>query len=490
MTYLNTITTRNLISLLIMIYLLYYIMYSTLHKPIIPPPLSPTKTKQVDLNVASEELYDTITESAYALIEFETATSKWYSIRPKGIIPNQRSNHSAILYNGMLYLFGGNELNSDSFSDLWSIDISNIEDHIAGKISKEIVWNQLEQTGDKPGKVSNHGAIVYKDQMIIYGGTFNYINSEKCMFNLNLKTLEWKAINQKGIKPSTRDEHSVVLYNDSLLVFGGSLTKGAFANDLWVYSIQSEEWKKIESTGPQPMPRSGHSACILEADMYIFGGLTDENKRCNDLWVCHLSNYQWEEVKVENPPKARSYHSMNTFEGKIYIFGGLLSITQELNDVYSFDPADKKWVKQFDTTLTPRAYHSYQMTSVKKESPKKQDQSPHKEIGSNNKEPNNKELDLARNNLITPMTQRMMNSPLIEHCDKSFDVYYQQLKKKKKALQGMSPKSHSEQEYVAQGYFPCVRSSHRTVISNTSMVVVAGDKHQMPLNDLFILNLK
>jgi len=465
-------------------------MYSNEHKPIIPPPLSPTKTKEVDVNVSSEEQYDTITESAYGLIESETVTSKWHAIRPKGIIPKQRSNHSAILYNGLLYLFGGNELNSDSFSDLWCIDISNIEDHIAGKISKEIAWTQLEQTGDKPGKVSNHGAILYKDQMIIYGGAFNYVNSEKCLYSLDLKTVEWKAKNQKGIKPSTRDEHSVVLYNDSLILFGGSLTKGGFTNDLWVYSIENEEWKKIESTALQPIPRSGHSACLLGSDMYVFGGLTDDNKRLNDLWICHLSNFQWEEIKTDNSPKARSYHSMNTFEGKIYIFGGLPSITQELNDIYLFDPATKKWVLQFNTTLTPRAYHTYQSTSVKKESPKKQDQSLQKDMPVNDKDSSKKELDVARNNLITPMTQRMMNSPLIEHSDKSFDVYYQQLKKKKKAMQGMSPKSHSEQEYEAKGYFPCVRSSHRTVISNNHMVVVAGDKHQMPLNDLFVFNLK
>ena len=139
--------------------------------------------------------------------------------------------------------------------------------------------------------------------MIIYGGLHNYVNTDKSLFSLNLDTLEWKAKNQKGAKPFPRDEHSLVIWNSTMFVFGGSLSKGSISNDLCSYSFETEEWKKIEITGNKPCPRSGHAACVINSKMYMFGGISEENARLNDLWVCNLETPQWEEIKIENPPK-------------------------------------------------------------------------------------------------------------------------------------------------------------------------------------------
>jgi Rab9 effector protein with kelch motifs len=202
-----------------------------------------------------------------------------------------------------LYLYGGNELKSETFSDLWAINLSSVEEHINGKSTKDIEWFQISSKGDNPGKVSHHGCVLYKNEMIIYGGLHNYANTDKSLYSLNLETLEWKIKGQKGVKPVSRDEHSVVLYNSSIYIFGGSLSKGPLSNDLWVYSVETEEWKKLEITGAKPSPRSGHAACILDSKMYVFGGISEENIRLNDLWVCNLDSSQWEEIKCEKPPK-------------------------------------------------------------------------------------------------------------------------------------------------------------------------------------------
>jgi hypothetical protein len=76
-------------------------MNSFEHKPIIPPPISPTKTKEIDVKISNEDQYDTVTESAYGLIEQDTAISKWLTLRPKGTLPRQRSNHSIAIYKDM-----------------------------------------------------------------------------------------------------------------------------------------------------------------------------------------------------------------------------------------------------------------------------------------------------------------------------------------------------------------------------------------------------
>jgi N-acetylneuraminic acid mutarotase len=46
-----------------------------------------------------------------------------------------------------------------------------------------------------------------------------------------------------------------------------------------------------------PSPRSGHTACIYENAMYIFGGKDDDNNKLNDLWKLDLNTYKWSEIK-------------------------------------------------------------------------------------------------------------------------------------------------------------------------------------------------
>ena len=73
------------------------------NKPIIPSPISPTKTKIVDITDNTEDQYDTVTESAYGLIEEDISKSKWHLIHPKGTLPQERSNHSLVINNNKYF---------------------------------------------------------------------------------------------------------------------------------------------------------------------------------------------------------------------------------------------------------------------------------------------------------------------------------------------------------------------------------------------------
>jgi len=46
-----------------------------------------------------------------------------------------------------------------------------------------------------------------------------------------------------------------------------------------------------------PTPRSGHSSCIFENNMYVFGGKDDDNNKLNDLWKLDLTTLVWTEIK-------------------------------------------------------------------------------------------------------------------------------------------------------------------------------------------------
>lgn len=74
-----------------------------------------------------------------------------------------------------------------------------------------------------------------------------------------------------------------------MLVFGG-FVEGTRSNDLYEFTFETQEWKKIEYTDG-PCARAGHSAAINGESMLVFGGHNDENEKLRDLW--EYSNGSW-----------------------------------------------------------------------------------------------------------------------------------------------------------------------------------------------------
>lgn len=57
--------------------------------------------------------------------------------------------------------------------------------------------------------------------MYLFGGNQCFDNNKKCFYFLDLKTFKWKAVSPKGDIPESRDDHSAVIYDGSMIIFGG-----------------------------------------------------------------------------------------------------------------------------------------------------------------------------------------------------------------------------------------------------------------------------
>lgn len=73
---------------------------------------------------------------------------------------------------------------------------------------------------------------------------------------------------------------------------------------------------------------------------YIFGGMSDDNIKLNDLWELDIASETYK--KLELPPSSyqptcRSGHSASIYNGKMVIFGGILELTKELNEMLLYD---------------------------------------------------------------------------------------------------------------------------------------------------------
>ena len=112
----------------------------------------------------------------------------WYELRPRGKLPEKRSYHSSVIYNGWLYIYGGEDSREGKYDSLWKLNLEefieigekgnkneenkDLEDNPPEKQEDDgkLIWHCVDTKGSKPGPLSHHQAEIIGDQMFIFGG--------------------------------------------------------------------------------------------------------------------------------------------------------------------------------------------------------------------------------------------------------------------------------------------------------------------------------
>lgn len=81
----------------------------------------------------------------------------------------------------------------------------------------------------------------------------------------------------------------------------------------------------------------------------------------------------------------------------------------------------------------------------------------------------------------------MKNSFIIKNSDPSFDAYYKTLAKRRNAsISIQEPQIYGR----VKGKRPTARDGHSGFIVGDYLAIFGGDRHHMPFNDIFYLDLK
>lgn len=97
--------------------------------------------------------------------------------------------------------------------------------------------------------------------------------------------------------------HSSCVIDDKMIVFGGSLGSRQMSNDVWVLDLEQWAWSKPNISGPSPHPRGGQSQIVIDdATILILGGCGGPNALFKDAWLLHMhpGPWAWQPLKVEN----------------------------------------------------------------------------------------------------------------------------------------------------------------------------------------------
>ena len=154
-------------------------------------------------------------------------------------------------------------------------------------------------------------------------------------------------------QPSPRFNFSMTaLPNGDMLMFGGEHYDGdvtTIYNDLYRWSVDKNEWKKIESLNTPP-PRCSHQAVYYMNRLYLFGGeysTLDQFHHYRDFWSLDLTSNVWTELTTTGEgPSARSGHRMQIWRNFLVVFGGFYEALKEMrwfNDLYIFSFQEMRW---------------------------------------------------------------------------------------------------------------------------------------------------
>lgn len=304
-----------------------------------------------------------------------TCKHGWYEIRPHGKLPEKRSHHSSVVYNGHLYIFGGEDNKEGKYDTLWRLNLDAFIE-IGDKIMQHneddeemkqssfhtedanedvrLQWELVQTSGTKPGPLSYHKAAIKDDLMYVFGGMDANGDCNGNLYILNLSTFEWSVDLTHEGRPEARDDISMVATNTALYVFGG-FVRGKRMNDLHMYTFETKKWECLfdfydvnEFSSPEeqlkcPCLRSGEDIAIYNNKIYVFGGRNDFNDKLNDTWEFDIASKSWTKISVDEQPIGRSHHTLVTHSNRMILFGGIVEITKEINEIHQYDFTGKKW---------------------------------------------------------------------------------------------------------------------------------------------------
>lgn len=229
-----------------------------------------------------------------------------------GFTITKRFSHAACVFENNMYIFGGCTTNATSFNDLWRFDLS------------KRLWVRPLATGTCPVPKAYTSMVHYKDFLIVFGGwtypSLSQYYAHVTMFNeihfYYVKTNKWVLMNATNCPPPMAG-HSACMKDEEMVVFGGLSMAPAFnhqiqcSNDVYVLNIPTLTWRKQATTKPRPAPRYSQSIIPLDSQrILLLGGVQTLHNRFvyNDCWMLTMTGpvWTWKELSVKNKEWASS----------------------------------------------------------------------------------------------------------------------------------------------------------------------------------------
>ncbi|XP_023302584.2 host cell factor-like [Lucilia cuprina] len=278
---------------------------------------------------------------------YNTITNQWFVPAMKGDVPPGCAAYGFVCEGTRMFIFGGMIEYGKYSNELYELQATKWE------------WRKMQPEAPDndapPCPRLGHSFTLVGERILLFGGLANESDDPKNNIPKYLNDLfiletrgahshngKWIVPKTYGESPPPRESHTGVSFSCKstgklyLLIYGGM--SGCRLGDLWLLDIDTMTWSKPCTRGRAPLPRSLHSATMVNNKMYVFGGwvplvvndskaTTEREWKCtNTLAVLNLDTMTWENVTMdtveENVPRSRAGHCAIGIHSRLYVWSG------------------------------------------------------------------------------------------------------------------------------------------------------------------------
>ncbi|ORZ00677.1 hypothetical protein BCR43DRAFT_521667 [Syncephalastrum racemosum] len=215
-------------------------------------------------------------------------SKQWLRIRMEGHIPVERSQHSMVANDGIVYVWGGQRAGR-YLSDLFALNTNTL--------SSNPQWEFISPHSEGPAARAGHVSVIYDNKMFIFGGTDgDHLYNDIWAFDLAARI--WIQVPAVGYIPVPRTNSSAALVDGVMYIFGGRGPDGQDLGDLCAFRIRSQRWYMFQNMGPTPSARFGLSVTAVKEKMFVVGGEAGTGKLDDASLV-----YILDSAKIRYPPE-------------------------------------------------------------------------------------------------------------------------------------------------------------------------------------------
>jgi N-acetylneuraminic acid mutarotase len=122
------------------------------------------------------------------------------------------------------------------------------------------------------------------------------------------------------------------------------------------FDCRMQTWSEV---APMPEERAMAGACVVDGDIYIFGGKNDDGVRTSTTYRFSTETNEW--ATLAPLPVAKSRHSVCALDGLIYVLGGDDNDddADSVSSVHRFDPVANLWSTVAPMSVAWRALGSF-----------------------------------------------------------------------------------------------------------------------------------
>ena len=161
---------------------------------------------------------------------YDIADKQWKIKKDKVI---KRAYHNAIIYKDTVLIMGGKKLSKTKFRELLANDIENVS-------LKDL---SIKEDHTNPHQAVDFGSVLYQDKIIVFGGSTKQLKNGKIIYSddihlYDIKTGYWYLLT----KMPKGKEVKGIIFDDKLYFFGGYNQKNL--TDIESYNLKTGRWKK------------------------------------------------------------------------------------------------------------------------------------------------------------------------------------------------------------------------------------------------------